>query len=137
LLYILDLETLTYKTTSTKQDLFGNGDFTNTPDQIIRGNGGNVLYFTEDGGNSIGVYAVDKNKKRYAIFEAYSPLYDGDETTGLAFSTDGKRMYACFQDCGCDNSDGVDFTCGCLLEFSRRDGKVFDGTTLSLKFHGA
>ena len=92
------------------------------------------MYFTEDGGNSIGVYAIDKNNKRYAIFEAYAQKYAGDETTGLAFSPDGKKMYACFQDCGCDNSDGVD--CGCLLEFSREDGKSFHGGTLSLKFHG-
>lgn len=136
LLYTLDLEKNTYTTTSTERNLFGDGTFTDSPDQIIRGKGGDVLYFTEDGGKSLGVYAIDKNNKRYAIFEAYSQKYNGDETTGLAFSPDGRRMYACFQDCGCDDSDGIDFTCGCLLEFARLDGKTFDGSTLALKFHG-
>ena len=61
----------------------------------------------------MGVYAIDGNNKRYAMFEAYAEQYKGDETTGLAFSPDGTKMYACFQDCGCDDSeDGVDFTCG-------------------------
>lgn len=136
LMYILDLEKFTYTTTSTKDSLFGDGEFTNQPDQIIRGKGGEVIYFTEDGGNTVGVYAIDKNNERYAIFEAYSSLYDGDETTGLAFSPDGTKMYACFQDCGC-NGAGVDLTCGCLLEFARLDGGSFHGSTLSLKFHGA
>jgi hypothetical protein len=137
LLYTLDLKSLTYNTTSTELNLFGDGTFSNSPDQIIRGKGGNVLYFTEDGGKTVGVYAIDQNNKRYTMFEAYSSKYIGDETTGLAFSPDGTKMYACFQDCGCENSEDVDFTCGCLLEFSRRDGESFDGSTFSLKFHAA
>eukprot|EP00956_Cyclotella_meneghiniana_P042393 scaffold248441_cov63-Cyclotella_meneghiniana.AAC.8 len=141
LLYTLNLQTKTYTTTSTKSRFFrGNSDgsFTDSPDQIVRGLGDtNVLYFTEDGGKSLGVYAIDKtNRRRYTVFEAYDEMYYGDETTGLAFSPDGTKMYACFQDCGCDNSDDVDFNCGCLLEFSRSDGKSFDGSTYSLKFHG-
>lgn len=136
LLYTLDLEDYTYTITSTERQLFGDGSFTNQPDQIVRGKGGELLYFTEDGGKSLGVYALDKDNKRYAIFEAYSRKYIGDETTGLAFSPDGRKMYACFQDCGCDDSDDLGFNCGCLLEFSRTDGMSFDGSTMSLKFHG-
>ena len=135
LLYILDLDNLTYTTSSTESSLFGDGKFTDSPDQIIRGKRGAFSYFTEDGGRTVGVYAVDKMNKRYAIFQAYSQKYNGDETTGLAFSPDGKKMYACFQDCGCDDSDYSDFDCGCLLEFSRTDGKSFDGSSLSLRFH--
>lgn len=136
LLYTLDLKSYNYTVASTKNNLFGDGSFTNSPDQIITGKGGEVLYFTEDGGKSVGVYAIDKSNKRYAIFEAYGLMYNGDETTGLAFSPDGTKMYACFQDCGCKNSDDVDFTCGCLLEFSRADGESMDGSTFALKFHG-
>lgn len=131
------MKSQTYNTTSTELNLFGDGTFSNSPDQIIRGKGGDVLYFTEDGGKTVGVYAIDQNNKRYTMFEAYSSKYIGDETTGLAFSPDGTKMYACFQDCGCENSEDVDFTCGCLLEFSRRDGESFDGSTFSLKFHKA
>ena len=136
-LYTLNLTDFTYNTTSTRENLFGDGSFNSQPDQIIRGKGGELVYLTEDGGRSAGVYAIDSENKRYAIFEAYSDLYKGDETTGLASSPDGRKMYACFQDCGCDSSSDVDFTCGCLLEFSREDGKPFHGSTLSLKFHGA
>lgn len=68
----------TYSTSSTIQTLFGDGEFSNSPDQLIRGEGGEVIYLTEDGGKSTGVYAIDKSNKRYAIFEAYSQKYKGD-----------------------------------------------------------
>ncbi len=77
-----------------------------------------------------GIHAIDVAGNRYAIFEAYDGVYKGDETTGLAFTPDGRKMYASFQDCGCEESDNLD--CGCLLKFSRVDGKSFDGNTLSL-----
>ena len=104
---------------------------------MITNGGGDYLYLTEDGGKTVGVYAIHKpSGQRFAIFEAYDKKYYNDETTGLAFSLDGKKLYASFQDCGCKDSDsGVDYDCGCLLEFSRRDGRSFDGSTLSLKFH--
>lgn len=137
-LYTLNLTKLTYTTVSTNEKLFGDGSFEGSPDQIIRGKGGDLLYFTEDGGRSAGVYALDRENQRYAIFEAYSGLYNGGETTGLAFSPDGKKMYASFQDCGCKSTCyDVDYTCGCLLEFSREDQMPFHGSTMSLQFHGA
>lgn len=135
LLFILDLNSGTYTTSSTQGGLLGRGNFNSSPDQIVRNNEGSFLYLTEDGGSSVGVYSLDAAGQRYAIFEAYDDVYQGDETTGLAFSPDGKKMYACFQDCGCEESDEVD--CGCLLEFSRNDGRSFDGSTLSLKFHSS
>jgi hypothetical protein len=87
LLYTLDLKKFTYSTSSTNQTLFGDGEFNNSPDQLIRGKGGEVIYLTEDGGKSIGVYAIDKNNKRYAIFEAYSDIYHGDGKLFVSFNT--------------------------------------------------
>ena len=147
-MYKLDLDKMTYTTSSTTGGIVGDGEFRHQPDQIVRNNGSGAkstspwLYFTEDGGKTPGVYAVDTETsssgdelgtKKYSIFEAYGEQYFGDETTGLAFSPDGSKMFACFQDCGCDVSGSVD--CGCLLEFTRDDGMSFDGETMSLKFH--
>jgi hypothetical protein len=136
MLFILDLDGGTYTSSSTKYGILpGGGDFGGTPDAIL--NEGEYLYFTEDGGKTAGVYAVHRSTgERYAIFEAYDDVYKNDETTGLAFSPDGMKMYAAFQDCGCGNSEGgLDYTCGCLLRFSRNDGYSFDGSAPSLKFH--
>ena len=124
-LYTLDLDRGMYTTMWTNNTLVGDGKFENSPDQIVRNNGGDFLYFTEDGGSTPGVYAMDTNGSMYAIFEAYSDMYKGDETTGLAFSPDGNTMYANFQDCGCKETYGED--CGCLLRFIRDDGLGFDG----------
>jgi hypothetical protein len=147
-LYKLDLDEMTYTSSSTTGGIIGDGEFKHQPDQIVRNNGSGGkstspwLYFTEDGGRTPGVYAVntapssdgeDIGTKKYSIFEAYGEDYFGDETTGLAFSPDGSKMFACFQDCGCDVPGSVD--CGCLLEFTRDDGMSFDGETMSLKFH--
>jgi len=132
MLYALDLDNNTYTTSPTNGGLLGSGEFKNSPDQLIR-NEGDFLYFTEDGGKTPGVYAVDSSGQRFAIFEAYGKQYFGDETTGLAFSPDGTKMYACFQDCGCERSGEGD--CGCMLEFWRNDGRSFDGATMNLKYH--
>ncbi|KAL7485353.1 hypothetical protein ACHAW6_010955 [Cyclotella cf. meneghiniana] len=123
-LYTLDLDKGTYTMLSTNGTLSGDGEFRNSPDQIVRNNGGDFLYFTEDGGYP-GVYSLDSSGNMYAIFEAYDTMYRGDETTGLAFSPDGNKMYASFQDCGCAVTYGQD--CGCLFQFTRDDGLSFDG----------
>ncbi|KAL7544483.1 hypothetical protein ACHAWF_007897, partial [Thalassiosira exigua] len=137
MLYMLDLDEGTYRNSSTDDGLLpGGGHLMDQPDGLVRSNRGNHLYLTEDGGNTAGVYAIHGFGGRYAVFEAMRGRYDGDETTGLAFSPDGKKMYAAFQDCGCADSDsGLNVACGCLFEFSRLDGKSFDGSTLGLKFH--
>ncbi|KAL7469681.1 hypothetical protein ACHAXS_009935 [Conticribra weissflogii] len=136
MLYALDLDNNTYTMSSTNGALLGGGEFTNSPDQLIRNEGG-FLYFTEDGGKTPGVYAVgiDSSGQRFAVFEAYGKQYIGDETTGLAFSPDGTKMYACFQDCGCEVSGEGD--CGCMLEYWRNDGRSFDGATMNLKYHSS
>ena len=111
----------------TNNTLVGDGKFSNSPDQIVRNNRGEFLYFTEDGGSSPGVYTLDPSGSMYAIFEAYDAIYKGDETTGLAFSPNGNTMYANFQDCGCQVP--YDKTCGCLFQFIRNDGMSFDDAT--------
>lgn len=124
-LFVLNLDNGTYTSSSTKYGSLGTGDgvFNDQPDQIIR-NGGDYLYLTEDGGSTPGVYSINKlTGAKYAIFQGYSSSLVNDETTGLAFSPDGTKMYAAFQDCGC------------LLEFRRDDGISFDGEKLDLKFH--
>ena len=123
-MYTLDLDGGTYTTMWTNNTLAGDGEFSNSPDQIVRNNGGDFLYFTEDGGSTPGVYALDPSGDMHAIFEAYDPIYKGDETTGLAFSPDGNTMYASFQDCGCEVTYAKD--CGCLIRFIRDDGMSFD-----------
>ena len=58
-LYILNLDTLTYTTSVLKSDYItnnGGGTFHNEPDQLL--SHGNYIYFTEDGGSTVGVYAI-------------------------------------------------------------------------------
>ena len=139
LLYVLDLDSGTYTTSSTRCSMLGTGKFQHPPDQIVRHKDSDYLYLTEDGGDTVGAYAIDEYGHTFAIFEAYADQYHGDETTGLAFSPDGRKLYAAFQDCGCEHSNGgvEPDNCGCLLEFLRTDGMPFDGSTLGLKFHSS
>mmetsp|Transcript_6494 Transcript_6494/g.10901 ORF Transcript_6494/g.10901 Transcript_6494/m.10901 type:complete len:97 (-) Transcript_6494:1371-1661(-) len=73
------------------------------------------LFFTEDGGDSPGVYV------RFSGDEMYSTMFQGipggrysdDETVGIALSPDNLRFYAGFQDAGV------------ILEFTRDDGLPF------------
>jgi sugar lactone lactonase YvrE len=129
LLITLNLDTLTYVKESTAGGLFGNGSFKNQPDGVISVSD-RYLYFTEDGGGTPGVYFRDmSNGKYYTVFQAIDNYqgdkYDGDETTGLAFSPDMKIMYACMQEIGY------------LFEIQRNDGQPFGGTHLNLKYHGS
>jgi secreted PhoX family phosphatase len=48
-----------------------------------------------------------------------------DETTGLAFSPDNKRMYVSYQ------------SVGVIAEITRSDGDSFAGTVLDIKYHPA
>ena len=75
-------------------------------------------------GSTPGVYMLDQSNEMRAIFEAYDPIYKGDETTGIAFSPTGNIMYANFQDCGCEVTYAND--CGCLFQFTRDDGLSYD-----------
>jgi uncharacterized protein len=123
MLYVLDLDSDTYIATSTKF-----GAFDGQPDQIQRllassehGSASDeFLFFTEDGGSYAGVHARLADGTFVAILE--SSQYT-DETTGLAFSPDGKRMYIAYQDNGL------------LFEITRQDGLPFYATSLNVKYH--
>ena len=132
-LFVLNLDDGTYYNTTTVSGLF-NGK----PDQISRlvvnnneddGDGSgrmssslsnSLLYFTEEGGLNSGVHARDSVGRFYTIFE--SPDYN-DETTGLAFSPNGKYMYVSYQ------------VTGILYTIWRNDGLPFQQTHLDLKYH--
>ena len=138
-LFTLDLDNGKYTSSATNNwgnPMAGGGAFNSQPDQIVRS--GDYLYFTEDGGSTAGVYAANTSTgAKYAVFEAISNLYSSDETTGLAFSPDGKRMYAAFQDCAYQGLCTTTSNCGCLLEFTRVDGKSFDVSKLDIKYHAS
>jgi len=125
-MFVLDLDSYTYNALSTRS-----GAFNGQPDQIVRllpnneEDGKSLLYFLEDGGSSpAGIFARDKNADRmYTIIEG-GPAHS-DETTGLAFCDEGKRMMVSFQD------EGV------LYEITREDNQPFYGNTVNIKYHGA
>jgi hypothetical protein len=114
-LFVLNLDTGTYVSHSTKSGLFDG-----QPDQIVRLTGLNdgMLYFTEDGGKPAGVHARNGNGDYFTILEG--PQL-GNETTGLSFSPDGKHMYVAYQ------NDGL------LFGISRKDGLPFHEQFLNLK----
>lgn len=115
-LFTLNLDAMTYTSVSTRAGLF-DGE----PDQInaiLQEDGTTRLYFSEDWGKVAGIHARDQYGNIETILEGpqYSP-----ETTGIAFSPDGKRMYFTFQE------NGV------MFELTRDDGFSFHGRTVNLK----
>ena len=60
--------------TSTDYSLYS-GEFKYGPDQLVRNNV-EFLYFTEDGGHTPGVYAIDVAARSYTIFEAYHMVHN-------------------------------------------------------------
>ena len=128
-LFILDLDEMTYTSSSTKS-----GAFNGQPDQIVRllppttgdlyasVQHDNLLYFLEDGGNSpAGVFARDQFGKYLTIAEGGDS--NSDESTGLAFCDKGRRMIFAFQDEGK------------VFEVMRDDGQPFYGQSLDIKYH--
>eukprot|EP00985_Skeletonema_marinoi_P005302 scaffold2286_cov140-Skeletonema_marinoi.AAC.2 len=112
-LFVLDLESSTYKLETTGLDFHGKGSFNAMPDQVIKGDK-RFLYFTESGGKTPGVYVRDMRTGKYmTIFEAGDERYLNDETVGVAFSPGRHRMYAGYQ------------MSGVLFEFRRTDNLPF------------
>jgi uncharacterized protein len=85
-LFILDLDTGTYKNYTTVRGLFNS-----QPDQVVRilGDRDELLYFTEDGKGSAGIHARNTAGEFYTILESVD--YPG-EATGLSFSPDVMKM---------------------------------------------
>jgi secreted PhoX family phosphatase len=118
----LDLDAKTYEVHSTVS-----GIFDGMPDQVKRlvhddenGVQKSLLYFCEEGGVENGVHARDENGWFFTILE--SDTFN-DETTGLAFSPDGKHLYVSFQHKGM------------IFDIWREDGLPFYGKTLNVKYH--
>jgi hypothetical protein len=118
-LFELDLDTKKYKSFTTKS-----GPFDGQPDQlkslIKDSSGESLLYFCEEGGNRSGIHARDSNGWFFTIAEV---IERNGETTGLAFSPDGKHLYFTNQ------HDGI------LYDLWREDGLPFYAKTLSIHYH--
>jgi len=84
-----------------------------------------ILYMTEDGTTTPGIFGMDSDQNFFSILELANPRSDGrgDETTGVAFSPDRKKMFFCQQ------HEGICF------EVWRKDGYTFKGEYLSVKYH--
>lgn len=115
-LYILDLDARRYTNVTTQQGLFDG-----QPDQVIVMDDApdSVLYFTEEGGKLPGIHGRNSKGQFFTVLEGKYK----DETTGLAFSPNGRFMYFAFQETGL------------LLEVMREDGMPFRGRSLSIKYH--
>lgn len=133
-LFILDLDKKTYERHPTNSGLFDG-----QPDQmkrLIKNGPSNIessrtfdandaeeeplLYFCEEVGTANGIHARDVNGWFYTILE--SSMY-GRETSGLAFSPDGKHMYFSYQ------------SAGIIVDVWRDDGLPFYGKSLDVHYH--
>eukprot|EP00978_Attheya_sp_CCMP212_P049727 scaffold701278_cov51-Attheya_sp.AAC.1 len=119
-LYTLDLESMKYKIESTDKS---NGLFRAQPDNIHAIGDSDLLFFTEDGSRTPGLFVRDSSGKYLTFFYAYATKYFHDETTGVAFSPDMKTLYCCLQE------EGHCFS------FTRKDGLAFEGSTMNLRQH--
>ena len=117
-LLILNLRTMRYTYHSTRS-----GAFNHQPDQVARlvDDDESILYFCEDGGRDPGVHGRNHRGRFFTIL--YGSFSGAEETTGLAFSPDGLRMYVSFQNIGI------------IYEVTRDDGRPFQGELLDIKYH--
>ena len=115
-LFTLDLTHHTYVKESTV-----NGYFQDHPDQVIRymnEPSSGMMFFTEEGNNG-GVHGRDVNGNYFTLLEGGKI----NETSGLAFSPDNKRMYVAF------------YNEGILFEITRTDGLPFSAEGTTLRHH--
>lgn len=121
-LMILNLRTMTYTYEDTTS-----GAFDQQPDQVARlveDDADAILYFCEDGGRlakSPGVHGRNSQGKYFTIL--YGTFPKADETSGLAYSPDGRHMYVSYQ------------KVGIIYDITRRDGYPFTGAMLDIKYH--
>ena len=102
LLYVVNLLTMEYEFESTTKA----GQVSFEPDQIVRIEGNEALYFCEEGGDSPGIH-VRHGPGRYTtllhIDENFVDIRNEtitEETVGLAFSPDAIHLYVAFQEMG-------------------------------------
>jgi hypothetical protein len=114
-IFVLDLDSRTYSSFQpTETPIVGDGFFEGEADQLLQVSD-NILYYAENGGTYPGVYGRDMDAgTSFAVFEAFAEDYSGDDITGIAFSPDLKRLYACFQ------------AIGVMVEVQRQDGLAFE-----------
>lgn len=106
----LDLVYETYSELSTAV-----GKFDGEPDQIARiHDDDSTVYFAETDDTMCGIFAHD-GQGMYTLVN--TPKRDDAETTGIAFSLDGKHLYFVLQ------------KAGLLYDVSRRDGLAFNSRT--------
>ena len=118
MMYHLDLDAGTWTRSTTQR-----GKFDGEPDQIARilGDSNEILYMTEEEDGSMpGIHARDRNGNSFTVLE--SPLYV-EESTGVAFSPDGKSLLVAYQ------KNGI------RLRAWREDGKSFSGAVIDIKYH--
>ncbi|KAL9179101.1 hypothetical protein ACHAXT_000143 [Thalassiosira profunda] len=112
-MFVLDLDAMTYETEQTGKKFYGEGSFGDQPDQNMFGPSRKYMYFTEDGGDTYGVYARYRDGTYFTLFEAIKggPT---DETVGVALSPDNRVFYAGIQDHGV------------IVALTRDDGMPFE-----------
>ena len=101
-IFQLDLGAGTWVKRSTNADLAGGGSYLSQPDHLYF-YGDKWLFHAEDESSTPGVYLQDVQSDRYyTIFEDKDPVDwgDGEETTGIAVSPDGRCLIGCLQEKG-------------------------------------
>ena len=101
-IFQLDLEAGTWRSRSTNADIAGGGSYRAEPDHLYF-YGDKWLFHAEDESSTPGVYLQDvKANRYYTIFEDKDPVDwgDGEESTGIAVSPDGRCLIGCLQEKG-------------------------------------
>ena len=96
-MFTLDLDAGTYEEEKTGLKFRGKGSFKGQPDQTLDDPDSNYMYFTEEDGIGVGVYARHDKDGCYSTLFEDTGARAGDETVGTATSPDGTRLYVGFQ----------------------------------------
>lgn len=99
-MFTLDLDAGTYEEERTGLKFRGKGSFKGQPDQTLDDLDSNYMYFTEEDGIGVGVYARHDKDGCYSTLFEDNGARKGDETVGTATSPDGTRLYVGFQGSG-------------------------------------
>ena len=120
IVFALDLDAKSYTTFKPSDGtMVGDGEIKEEPDQLLQISD-QTLYMAENGGSNPGLYGRDLSTGTYfTVFQAFADTYMDDDVTGLAFSPDLTRLYACFEETGVlfeiQREDGLPFEILCVL----------------------